>query len=100
MSNDYIIINTGKRGRPVQYSPSGRASRPDLMVWPELKLTGHKYYFTGIPCKRGHIDKRNHRGECMSCNLLSSMAYKETPTGWDNHLRHMREYQKRLHDNA
>ena len=29
---------------------------------------GELYYFTGIPCKRGHIDKRRtHNWECYSC---------------------------------
>ncbi len=28
---------------------------------------GLKHYFTGKPCTRGHIDKRNKQGACVSC---------------------------------
>lgn len=28
---------------------------------------GVKYYFTGIPCKRGHIDVRKVKGACIAC---------------------------------
>ena len=28
------------------------------------------HYFTGIPCKYGHVDERNIYGQCMECNRL------------------------------
>lgn len=28
---------------------------------------GEKYYFTGKPCKRGHIDRRQVSGGCVTC---------------------------------
>lgn len=33
----------------------------------EAKLLGAKYYFTGKPCKHGHIDLRKTKGSCLSC---------------------------------
>ena len=33
----------------------------------EAKATGAKYYFTGKPCKYGHIAKRKTKGTCHDC---------------------------------
>jgi len=33
----------------------------------EAKATGAKYYFTGEPCKRGHIALRKTKGACVEC---------------------------------
>lgn len=34
----------------------------------EAKENGHKYYFTGKPCKHGHISKRSvTSGNCLEC---------------------------------
>ena len=44
-----------------------------------LKL-GAKYYFTGKPCKHGHVDKRNKQGRCMTC-LKETNAARDQSTG-------------------
>ena len=31
------------------------------------KATGAKYYFTGVPCIRGHITLRKTKGACIDC---------------------------------
>ena len=31
------------------------------------KATGAKYYFTGVPCVRGHITLRKTKGSCVDC---------------------------------
>lgn len=31
------------------------------------KVTGAKQYFTGIPCKRGHVSPRATKGTCIAC---------------------------------
>ncbi len=31
------------------------------------KATGAKYYFTGVPCIRGHITLRKTKGSCVDC---------------------------------
>jgi 5-methylcytosine-specific restriction endonuclease McrA len=33
----------------------------------EAKKTGSKYYFTGQPCKHGHIAPRKTKGACLDC---------------------------------
>ena len=33
----------------------------------EAKATGAKYYFTGGPCKHGHIAPRKTKGACVEC---------------------------------
>jgi len=33
----------------------------------EAKKTGSKYYFTGQPCKHGHIAARKTKGACVEC---------------------------------
>jgi hypothetical protein len=33
----------------------------------EAKATGAKYYFTGDPCKHGHIAPRKTKGACVEC---------------------------------
>lgn len=33
----------------------------------EAKATGAKYYFTGDPCKHGHIAPRKTKGSCVEC---------------------------------
>ena len=36
----------------------------------EAKATGAKYYFTGKPCKHGHIAKRETKGNCTECRKV------------------------------
>ena len=33
----------------------------------EAQATGAKYYFTGAPCKHGHIAPRKTKGACIEC---------------------------------
>ena len=33
----------------------------------EAKATGAKYYFTGEPCKHGHVALRKTKGSCVEC---------------------------------
>lgn len=52
------------------------------------KELGYKYYYTGKPCKHGHIDFRyTSIGKCLSC-------VKEQRSRWKNENR---EHLKRLH---
>lgn len=38
----------------------------------DAKSQNEKYYFTGKPCKSGHIAKRaTHNGVCLECNRIS-----------------------------
>ena len=46
----------------------------------ECNELGGKYYFTGKTCTRGHVDKRNKQGRCMSC-LKETNAARDQSTG-------------------
>ena len=36
---------------------------------------GHNYYFTGQPCRNGHLSPRNKRGECHECIRILTGKY-------------------------
>lgn len=38
----------------------------------EAKQLGLKYYFTGQPCKHGHVEKRAISGHCFICRRVNS----------------------------
>lgn len=37
---------------------------------------GHKRYFTGLPCKSGHVAQRYASGVCTACGLENSEKYR------------------------
>ncbi len=46
----------------------------------EAKATGAQYYFTGKPCKNGHVEKRYATGSCMGClRDISRRRYEKNP---------------------
>ena len=55
----------------------------------EAKKTGSKYYFTGQPCKYGHIAARKTKGACVECLKVEWIKGNETRAGY------FREYNKR-----
>jgi 5-methylcytosine-specific restriction endonuclease McrA len=44
----------------------------------EAKALGSKYYFTGEPCKHGHIAPRKTKGACLECLKLEWTRGNET----------------------
>ena len=46
------------------------------------KQKNERYYFTGKPCKHGHVSKRNtHNGTCYECvQKASNVSYHKTRT--------------------
>ena len=44
----------------------------------EAKKTGSKYYFTGQPCKHGHIALRKTKGACVECLKVEWQRGNET----------------------
>jgi 5-methylcytosine-specific restriction endonuclease McrA len=44
----------------------------------EAKKTGSKYYFTGLPCKHGHIAARKTKGACIECLKVEWTKGNET----------------------
>ena len=54
----------------------------------EAKDTGAKYYFTGEPCKHGHIAPRKTKGACVEC---LKVEWKEAA---EKRADYFREYNK------
>ena len=52
----------------------------------EAKATGAKYYFTGEPCKHGHVAPRKTKGSCLECLKL------EWEKGNQTRAKYFREY--------
>ena len=48
----------------------------------EAQAIGAKYYFTGEPCKHGHIALRKTKGACIECLKLEWEANKEKRTDY------------------
>ena len=40
----------------------------------EAKALGAKHYFTGQPCKHGHVALRETKGSCVECRRLEHLA--------------------------
>lgn len=55
----------------------------------EAKATGAKYYFTGEPCKHGHIAPRKTKGACVECLKV------EWAKGNETRAEYFREYNRR-----
>ena len=55
----------------------------------EAKAQGAKYYFTGKPCKHGHIAPRKTKGACVECLRLEWQQAAET------RAEYFREYNQR-----
>ena len=48
-----------------------------IVLRPQAKALGLKYYFTGKPCKYGHISERLlGNGSCYQCELLRNRDWK------------------------
>ena len=48
----------------------------------EALAQGSKHFFTGVPCRRGHVDKRfSSTNACLSCNREGQTKFSNTPSG-------------------
>ena len=54
----------------------------------EAKATGAKYYFTGEPCKHGHVAPRKTKGSCVEC------LKNEWAQALETRAEYFREYNK------
>jgi 5-methylcytosine-specific restriction endonuclease McrA len=60
----------------------------------EAKMVGAKQYFTGVPCKEGHVDTRfTVDSSCRECRRLKSI--RDHHRDRDRRIRNMREYAKK-----
>ncbi|MHB1231570.1 MAG: hypothetical protein ACYCZQ_03165 [Burkholderiales bacterium] len=57
----------------------------------EAKQLGLKYYFTGKPCKCGHVSKRYVGGNCWECLLIAGGDYRQ------QNREYFSEYHKSYH---
>jgi hypothetical protein len=60
----------------------------------EARRTNAKYYFTGEPCKHGHIAPRKTKGACLEClktHWKESAVKREDYFADYNRKRHVRE---------
>lgn len=55
----------------------------------EAKKTGSKYYFTGQPCKHGHVAPRKTKGACVDCLKVEWVKNNEI------RAEYFREYNRR-----
>jgi hypothetical protein len=54
----------------------------DTMEHQEAKRHGYKHYFTGRPCKKGHISKRyTSTRQCFDCQHIRSTKYGNSKKG-------------------
>lgn len=62
----------------------------EIVTRAKAKQLGLKYYYTGKPCKRGHIDERRTTyGGCRQCEREDSNAWKA------QNAEHCRQYKRR-----
>ncbi len=47
----------------------------------EATKSGSKYYFTGDPCRNGHLSPRYTRGNCIQCNRVWSRRAADKSKG-------------------
>jgi len=65
----------------------------EITEYQEARDLGHKHYFTGRPCKRGHLSKRfTSTRQCVDCQYIRSTAYSKSDQG------KLRSKRKHLHD--
>jgi 5-methylcytosine-specific restriction endonuclease McrA len=60
----------------------------------EAIATGEKYYFTGKPCKRGHICKRYRNGQCQECRTMILRKWQRE--NWGKVLEYSQEYRESM----
>jgi len=64
----------------------------------EAKKTGAKYYFTGQPCKHGHIAPRKTKGACIDCLKVEWTKGNETRAEYFRQYNKQEEVKDRKND--
>jgi hypothetical protein len=64
----------------------------------EAKATGAKYYFTGDPCKHGHIAPRKTKGACVECLKVEWAQAAETRAEYFREYNRKDEVRDKKHD--
>jgi hypothetical protein len=67
-----------------------------LVTWSEAKASGLKHYFTGKPCKRGHIALRQTSAlRCMDCAKEKQAERMKDPEKRAKQIKIVTEYNKK-----
>jgi hypothetical protein len=64
----------------------------------EAKAAGAKYYFTGEPCKHGHIAPRKTKGTCVECLKVEWQQAAETRAEYFREYNRKEEVKSRKHE--
>jgi len=64
----------------------------------EAKAAGAKYYFTGEPCKHGHIAPRKTKGACVECLKVEWAQAAETRAEYFKEYNRKEEVRDKKHD--
>jgi hypothetical protein len=63
----------------------------------EAKATGAAHYFTGEPCKHGHIAPRKTKGACVECLKLEWQQAAATRAGYFREYNQREDVKERKH---
>jgi hypothetical protein len=77
---------------------TGGAMSPDITSRKSARAAGQTFYFTGKPCRRGHVAERHLRSaNCVVCARLGGAQWKKTAKGrkYRNEWQNKRRAQKR-----
>lgn len=64
----------------------------------EAKAIGAKYYFTGEPCKHGHIALRKTKGSCVECLKLEWQQSNQNRAGYYSEYNKRTEVKEKKHE--
>ena len=64
----------------------------------EAKATGAKYYFTGEPCKHGHLAPRKTKGACVECLKVEWQQAAETRAEYFRGYNQREDVKDRKHE--
>jgi len=65
----------------------------EIISYTEAKTQGLTTYFTGKPCKRGHIAERHVNGGCKECDRLKKQQWRAANP--EESSRRVMEYQRK-----
>jgi hypothetical protein len=65
---------------------------PKIITRKEAIAKGLRRYFTGKPCKRGHVFERSIKGNCLVCSKISMKKYNQSDQGKDNLRKSQKKY--------
>jgi hypothetical protein len=69
----------------------------DIIARKDALAQGLTHYFTGKPCKRGHVAARYAKtGNCVECtlNIFNKRPYEPTPEQQERYRQRNKEYQR------